>query len=578
MATGMFIAFEGIDGSGKTTLSNRVAAALRERGLTVEHAREGGWFASRVTQSIRDLCRDARNLALVPRAELLLYVAREIQLVEEVVIPALGRADVVIADRYLYTAEVLARQVRRLPETAVRRIIDDAAAGVWPDMVVLVDVDPSVARGRRKVAKLLTLEQRPASRKGLAGSGLGQRLRDGYLSLAAADPGRWIVVDNTDSDLDELVDAICDIVTKARSLGVEAAVARAHAARAGGVAAPAAGAPATAITTPEAALAAFLGWVDDRARREPTLAAYVLAGLSGAGVDERRLALAARVPRVIARGLRGLSDAVSWRLRRSLVEAAPNEVAISLMAQAAEATPAWALRELLAEIAPVEVAASLQGLDDETAWALRELLYERVPEAVLASLALLDGPRAWQWRERWIREHGTLETAVTGYVNARAAARSITGLDGERAWAIRRAARAAAPVPAIASLVGLSSDRAWRWRDRMLGRAPKTVLSTIAGLDDGRAWAMRVAMASNCREALDSLLGLDHPTAWDLRDTYLELWPSCAVKSMGVLVNGARGKDLLRRALELFPGNISLLKQAAGVATGSNLHPTVMAA
>jgi len=112
----------------------------------------------------------------------------------------------------------------------------------------------------------------------------------------------------------------------------------------------------------------------------------------------------------------------------------------------------------------------------------------------------------------------------------------------------------------------------------MLGRAPKTVLSTIAGLDDGRAWAMRVAMASNCREALDSLLGLDHPTAWDLRDTYLELWPSCAVKSMGVLVNGARGKDLLRRALELFPGNISLLKQAAGVATGSNLHPTVMAA
>ena len=68
MQTGMFIAFEGIDGSGKTTLSNRVAATLRERGLTVEHAREGGLFASRVTQAIRDLCRDARNLALVPRA------------------------------------------------------------------------------------------------------------------------------------------------------------------------------------------------------------------------------------------------------------------------------------------------------------------------------------------------------------------------------------------------------------------------------------------------------------------------------------------------------------------------------
>ena len=210
MPTGMFIAFEGIDGSGKTTLSNRVASTLRERGLNVEHAREGGLFASRVTQAIRDLCRDARNLALVPRAELLLYVAREIQLAEEVVIPGLARADVVITDRYLYTAEVLARQIRHLPDATIRAIIDDAAGGVWPEMVVLVDVDPSVARGRRKVAKLMSRELRPSSRKGLAGSGLGQRLREGYLSLAAADPDRWIVVDNTDADLDELVAHICE--------------------------------------------------------------------------------------------------------------------------------------------------------------------------------------------------------------------------------------------------------------------------------------------------------------------------------------------------------------------------------
>ena len=577
MATGMFIAFEGIDGSGKTTVSNRVAAALRERGLTVEHAREGGWFASRVTQSIRDLCRDARNLALVPRAELLLYVAREVQLAEEVVVPALSRADIVIADRYLYTAEVLARQVRRLPDSAIRGIIDDAAAGVWPEMVVLVDVDPSVARGRRKVAKLMAREQRPASRKGLAGSGLGQRLRDGYLALAAADPARWIVVDNTDADLDQVVAAICDTIIKARDQGVKTAVAGVHAARAADGLAPPARNPSD-ISTPEAALAAFLRWVDERAQREPTLAAYVLAGLSGAGIDDRRQMLAARVPRVIARGLRGLSDGVSWRLRRSLVESAPNEVATSLTDQAAEASPAWALRELLSEIAPSEVAGSLQGLDDETAWALRELLYDRVPEAVLASLALLDGPRAWRWRERWIRERGGLETAVAGYVTARAAARSVTGLDGERAWTIRRAARAAAPVPAIASLAGLSSDKAWRWRERMLGRAPKTVLATIAGLDDGRAWAMRVAMASNCREAIDSLFGLDHPTAWELRDTCVELWPACVAKSLGVLVNGARGKELLHRALTLFPDNISLLKQASSVATGTNLHSTVMAA
>jgi dTMP kinase len=576
MATGMFIAFEGIDGSGKTTLSNRVAAALRERGLTVEHAREGGWFASRVTQSIRDLCRDARNLALVPRAELLLYVAREVQLAEEVVVPALSRADIVIADRYLYTAEVLARQVRRLPDATIRRVIDDAAGGVWPDMVVLVDVDPSVARGRRKVAKLMAREQRPPSRKGLAGSGMGQRLREGYLALAADDPARWIVVDNTDADLNQLVARVCATILEARDKGVQTAVAGAHAVQDDDT--PPAAKSVPEIATADAALAAFLRWVDGRAEREPTLAAYVLAGLAGHGIDDRRVTLAARVPRVIARGLRGLSDAVSWRLRRMLVESAPHEVALSLDEQAAEAPPAWLLRELLAEIAPAEVAASLQGLDDETAWALRAQLYDRVPDAVLMSLALLDGARAWDWRERWIRERGTLDFAVTGYVPARAAARSVTGLDSERAWEIRRAARGAAPVPAIASLAGLSSDRAWRWRERMVGRAPKTVLSTIAGLDEGRAWAMRVAMASHCREALDSLIGLDHPTAWELRDACLEIWPACVIKSLGVLVSGARGKEFLHRALSLFPNNISLLKQAAGVATGSNLNPTVMAA
>ena len=145
----MFVVFEGIDGSGKTTISNRVAKALRSRGLDVEHLREGGSFASKVTQGIRDFCRDARNMALTPRAELMLYVAREVQLAEEVLRPALERADVVIADRYFYTAQVLASAGRDMPEQDIRPIVESAAAGVWPQLAFLIDVDPSVARGRR---------------------------------------------------------------------------------------------------------------------------------------------------------------------------------------------------------------------------------------------------------------------------------------------------------------------------------------------------------------------------------------------------------------------------------------------
>jgi dTMP kinase len=584
----LFIVFEGIDGSGKTTISNRVAGALRARGLTVEHAREGGAFASSVTQGIRDFCRDARNLALVPRAELLLYVAREAQLLEEVLVPALGRADVVIADRYLYTAEVLARAGRNLPDEVVQPIIETAAHGLWPELALLIDVDPSVARGRRKVAKILSGDRRPASRKGLTGSGLQQRLREGYRALAARDPGRWVVVDNSDADLEQVIAGVLAEIERVRARlagggahGAEAApidLPPRAAAEAGTTSLAGTALDAAVADGPRTALAALLEWVDRRSAREPLLAAYVLAGMAGAGVDERRASLAGRAPRVIARGLRGLSDAASWQLRQQLIEAAPNEIALSLVEDAAEAAPAWTMRELLVTAAPAEVAASLTGLDDETAWALRAELYPQVPDAVVGSLALLDVPRAWELRELWIAERGGLERAVAAYPGARAAARSVTGVDGERAWAVRKAARAHAPVAAIAALRGLAGEKAWRWRDRALPHAPKAVLSTIIGLDDERAWMMRVAAAPHCREVLDSMIGLDHAVAWEIREGCLALWPPSVVKSLGVLVSGARGGELLRRALDGFPDNISLLKQAALIATGASLTAPVMAA
>jgi dTMP kinase len=283
-------------------------------------------------------------------------------------------------------------------------------------------------------------------------------------------------------------------------------------------------------------------------------------------------------PRIVARGLRGLSDAISWQLRRLLLESAPAEVALSLTDMAAEASEAWALRELLADIAPAEVASSLEGLDDETAWALRAELYPRVPESVLGSLALLDVPRAWDFRTRWLADRGGPGRAAANYFRARAIARSVTGIDGPEAWKLRKLARDAAPVAAIVSLKGLTGDRAWLWRDRAVSRAPKAVLATIAGMDDARAWALRTGTALRCREALDSMIGLDHQVAWEIRERCLEIWPPTVVKSLGVLVSGARGHDLLARALGRFADQISLLKQAAIIATGANLTLSVMAA
>jgi dTMP kinase len=568
----MFVVFEGIDGSGKTTISNRVAKALRERGLSVEHLREEGAFASKVTQGIRDFCRDARNMALTPRAELMLYLAREMQLADEVLRPALARADVVIADRYFYTAEVLALGRDLSPEETAP-LVSAAANGLWPDLGILIDVDPSVARGRRKVAKILCPDRRPTSRKGLTGSGLQLRLRAAYQGMAARDPGRWIVVDNTDAELERIVAILIDAVVAARRDRVQAM----EEARACLAAATSPYVPPP-VDGVRSAMAAFLAWVDHRARREPALAAYVLAGTAGHGIDERRQALAAVVPRIVARGLRGLADATSWHLRRQLLEVAPAEVATSLDEAASESNEAWTLRELLADVVPAEVAASLDGLDDETAWALRAELFPRAPEAVLGSLALLDVPRAWDLRRRWIELRGDLGRATANYPRARALARSVTGLDGAEAWKYRKAARDAAPVSALTSLRGMTSEKAWLWRERAVGRAPKAVLGTIAGMDDARAWALRTGTALRCREALDSMIGLDHPTAWEIREACLEIWPPSVIKSLGVLVSGARGQELLERALDGFSDQISLLKQAAIIATGANLTRSVMAA
>src|SRR5690349_2142879 len=108
----MLIAFEGIDGSGKTTLSNALAKELRRRGVVLFHARENGELSSPIASQIRLITQNPANLALTPEAEFLLYAAREAQLLAEVVRPHLLAGEVVFCDRSLYTSLVLATSGR----------------------------------------------------------------------------------------------------------------------------------------------------------------------------------------------------------------------------------------------------------------------------------------------------------------------------------------------------------------------------------------------------------------------------------------------------------------------------------
>ena len=388
------------------------------------------------SESIRTLARDSKNIDLVPRAEFLLYVARDVQLIEEHLREALLSHDVVLADRFLYTAEVLGRFGRHLPAEYIQPVLKAAAGGLAPDLVVLVDVDPVLARARRKASKLVTKDQRPPSRKGLSGVGLTHRVRRGYLELAAESPERWVLVKNEEL-LETAVSQVTELIGSAVREGGRAAAGRFQAgAAARSPRASESPSRPPVLASAEAALAALLRWLEQRAETEPQVAAYVLGGLSGTAVDGLRRRLAKRVPDVVLSGLSGLADQTSWDLREELLDAHPVAVARTLGGSAALDPRAFSLRARLLPNAAAELVKSLVRLDAAPAWELREALEKSHPDAVMSSLAGLDSSRAWDMRSRWLSRHQA--DLRDNYELSRVAAKSVQGVPDDAAWSRTR--------------------------------------------------------------------------------------------------------------------------------------------
>ena len=557
----MFVVFEGIDGSGKTTISNRVSAALSAEGLTVKHLREGGKFVSPVTEGIREFGRNAQNLALAWQAEFLLYVARDVQLIHEALRPALETHDLVLADRFLYTPEVLGRHGRRLPDSFTRPILTAAADGIEPDLVILVDVDPTFARARRKLRKLGEVQAKPPSRKGLSGVGLQQRLRRGYLALADEQPERWVVLENQGS-LERSVERAVDLIRQAHSEGAPRAIARFRAST------PRSAAALSPLHTPAEALQAFLAVVDGLAEREPRVAAYMLGGMYGPYVDARRRALFEQAPDAVLAALDHLTDAASFELRQRARTQLPG-LTLRSLGLALHAADGWQLWHELAELAPADALGCLTGVDDERAWQARLRYVETQPalrELVLGSLSGLASARAWQLRERLLERRE--DDLLTSYELARVVAKSVTGLPDARAWELRRQARKLAPVAALSSLTGLDDAESWQWRAESLHQAPKVVMATLRGSFADAAWRMRHAVAFDCKEALDGLQGIDNEPAWSLRAGSSDVWPSTVIKTLAQLADEPRGRELVERQLRAYPENVSLLKHVSSIALG----------
>ncbi|GHE07197.1 dTMP kinase [Streptomyces alanosinicus] len=183
-ATGFFIALEGGDGAGKSTQAEALAEWIRAKGHEVVLTREPG--ATPVGKRLRSILLDVSSAGLSHRAEALLYAADRAEHVDTVVRPALERGAVVISDRYIDSSVAYQGAGRDLSPTEIARINRWATNGLVPHLTVLLDVSPETARERFTEAPD-RLESEPAE--------FHARVRAGFLTLAASDPGRYLVVD-----------------------------------------------------------------------------------------------------------------------------------------------------------------------------------------------------------------------------------------------------------------------------------------------------------------------------------------------------------------------------------------------
>ncbi|RBM22535.1 dTMP kinase [Streptomyces sp. PT12] len=184
LATGFFIAVEGGDGAGKSTQVEALAEWIRGKGHEVVVTHEPG--ATPLGQRLRTILLDVSSGGLSHEAEALLYAADRAEHVSSVIRPALERGAIVISDRYTDSSVAYQGAGRDLSSTEVARISRWATGGLVPHLTVLLDVSPETARERFTEAPD-RLESEPSE--------FHQRVRAGFLALAAADPARYLVID-----------------------------------------------------------------------------------------------------------------------------------------------------------------------------------------------------------------------------------------------------------------------------------------------------------------------------------------------------------------------------------------------
>src|SRR4030042_3844167 len=206
---GFFIAFEGIDGSGKSTQSVLFYNKLKRLGYNVFHTRPGEgnkYRASPVSKAVKKITHDPKNERLIGvAAEAMLYMAQGAQSTEELIIPNLKAGKVVIADRFIYSVYALSHFGRGTDLNLLKRIGNFVTYGIIPDAIVLTDIPAKLAFVRKEKSK------KKLGRKELMGPEFFEKVRQGFLKMSKEiNPERWLVVDDAKLNVKEAEELIWD--------------------------------------------------------------------------------------------------------------------------------------------------------------------------------------------------------------------------------------------------------------------------------------------------------------------------------------------------------------------------------
>ena len=180
---GMYIVFDGPDGCGKSTQLALTAEWLAGQGLAVTTTRDPGGTV--IGDKIRQLLLDINHSKMTPACETMLYMASRAQLASEVIRPALTAGQCVLCDRYI-SSTIAYQGAGGIDIDSIRRVADTAVGGLWPDLTVVLDLPAEVGLSRlpgkpdRMESKALTFHE---------------KVRELFGAQAAADPGRFAVVD-----------------------------------------------------------------------------------------------------------------------------------------------------------------------------------------------------------------------------------------------------------------------------------------------------------------------------------------------------------------------------------------------